>query len=107
MQHLSALYRRLPGQSEAESDDAEAQRYDALERAFCLRDGPDNEAYDRWFERCLTNLAGLPERRTLLQNGDVRDAEMALSPYDQRIRIEWGGDEFQGRRALVFAPADS
>lgn len=100
LQNLTALFRQMPPLDEA--------RYRVVERNFCLMDGPDEEGFDQWLNRCLTNLAGLApdERRELLQNYDVRDAELALSPYDQRIRIEWGGNEFQGRRALVFASAD-
>jgi hypothetical protein len=99
LQNLTATFRQLPPLDE--------ERYRVVERNFCLMDGPGEEGFDQWLGRCLTNLAGLApnERRELLQNHDVRDADLAFSPYDQRIRIEWGGDEFQGRRALVFANA--
>ena len=74
LQHLVTLHRQLPSSEPV-------NKYSSLERAFCLMDGY-KEVFDRWVERCLLSLAerSHAERRVLLENADVRDAEMALCP---------------------------
>lgn len=103
LQGLSTLCRFSP-QSQLEKA---LRSYEVLEKAFGLMDGPDGETFEVWIERCIMTLIGLTpdERRELLDDGDVRDGEIHLDPYNQRIRIEWGV-EFVGRRALVFSPND-
>jgi hypothetical protein len=98
LQNLVSLYRQLPPGPNI---------YDHVEQAFCLMD-VDNESFEQWIERCLTSLAKRPwaEMRELLEDDHVRRGEIAFCPYDERIRIEWG-NEFQIRRALVFAPPDN
>jgi hypothetical protein len=101
LQRLSALYRIFPQPGEV------PHCCSGIENIFGLMDGPEGETFECWIERCLMNLVDLgpDERRGLLEDVNVRDGDMHLNPYDQRIRIEWG-NEFVFRCALVFGPAD-
>ena len=88
--------------------DASHRCYALIENSFGLMDGPDGEMFENWFERCIANLAELtPEarRENCSKDGEVRKSGMELNPYNERIRLSWG-NEFAGRCALVFGPAD-